>query len=159
MTRALAYLSNLCRRWGGELVLVSADDYYNLSRVSGWTSHPLGFHAINVAKRTILANRKRVDPGTVIHEMGHVFLAEGDPRTTFEPDWLGWEIVLARRARCYRTWSAQNAGYELGFEDYFGSWGELDSQTARRLIAACIADAKALGIVSRDGEPLCTRKP
>lgn len=36
-------------------------------------------------------------------------------------------------------------------------WGGLTPYRRRRLIADRIVHAKSIGIVSRDGEPLCTR--
>jgi hypothetical protein len=159
MTASIAYLARLCRRWSGELLLLPTDEYESVSRSGCWTTHPDGHHAIHVSDRLIAADRRHVNPGTVIHEMGHVFLEEGRPSTTYEPDWIGWEIALARRARCYRTWSAQNARYLLTVGDLEHVWAELAGERLRRLIAERISLAQALGIVSQDGEPLCTREP
>jgi hypothetical protein len=119
--------------------------------------HPRGSHAIDVPARLVVAERRRVDPGTVIHEMGHVFLAEGDPDGTYEPNWLGWEIALARRARCYWPWSAQCADYQLLEGDIARDWRDFRGAELRRKIAECIDEAKSLGVVSEEGAPLCTR--
>jgi hypothetical protein len=106
-----------------------------------------------------MADALAPDPGAVIHEMGHLFLIEGDPPRTYEPDWLGWEIALARQARCYPTWSKQNATYQVPFDGGDYEWASVTGAARRRLIADRIDYAMALGIVSQDGEPLCTRRP
>lgn len=159
MTSPLAYLSQLCRRWGGMLLLLPRADFRSMARCSGFTGHPDRHHAIDRGQRLVIADRRRANPGTIVHEMGHVFLDEGNPVDCYEPDWLGWEIVLARMARCYRIWSMQNADYELantcGLPNV--SWGWLTNAEKQRVIADRIDYAKAIGIVNRDGEPLCTR--
>jgi hypothetical protein len=160
MKVSIGYLSRLCRHWGGSLELVSGRDFIEQVSAPCFSLHPNGSHAIDLVGRRILVERAHVNPGTLIHEMGHLFLEEGDPATTYEPNWLGWEIVLARRARCYRTWSAQNADYRLPGESLSGEslwWKDLPFSLRRRLIDESITDAKDLGIVSPRGVPLCTR--
>jgi hypothetical protein len=152
----IAYLSRLCRRWGGSLELVSGRVFIARASAESFSLHPNGSHAIDLAARLVLVERAHVNPGTVIHEMGHVFLEEGTPGTTYELDWLGWEIVLARRARCYRAWSAQNADYMLPSDESLW-WKDLTALQRRQLITESIADAMDMGIVSSSGEPLCTR--
>lgn len=164
MTHPLVYLSRLCRRWGGSLVLMPEPEFralnFNARATNGLTQAPDDNHAIDWPNWKVLAVADRVNPGAVIHEMGHLFLAEGAPKTTDEPDWLGWEIVLARRAGCYRTWSKQNADYFI--DDWNGQpgcdWDQFEPAQRRRLIIDRIAYAKKIGIVSRSGVPLCTRR-
>lgn len=156
MTTALSYLSRLCRRWGGSLDLLSRHAFGNLASTDMFSLHPSGSHAIDRHARRIIAERHRVNAGTVIHEMGHVFLAEGDK---YEPDWLGWEIALARRARCYLIWSKQNHDYNVQFDEHDKSWSEFSALDRKRLISDRIDYAKSIGIVSQDGAPLCTRQP
>jgi len=118
----------------------------------------LSFHAIDRGSRVVFARAGHASPGSIIHEMGHVFLDEGDPVADNEPDWIGWEIVVARKARCFREWSKQNSDYSLEFEGEYVLWAELeDGAMLRRLIADRIDHAMSLGLVSRKGEPLCTR--
>lgn len=155
---ALTYLSRLCLRWGGELITLPGRSFSAMIACHGVTAHPYGSHALHRGRRQIFVNRGHVRPGTVIHEMGHVFLEEADPSTTYEPDWLGWEIALARQARCYRTWAEQNAGYIFSFRGKEYQWGELPPQEERRFIANRLAHARRLGILSRNGTPLCTRQ-
>jgi len=157
---ALAYLSRLCLRWGGELIILPSPAFSDMITCPGVTSHPSESHAIHHERRQIFAERSNVCPGTVIHEMGHVFLDEADPSATFEPDWLGWEIALARQARCYRSWSAQNIdnGYSFSFRGKDWEWGSLPPQEERRFIADRLAYARKLGILNRKGEPLCSRR-
>lgn len=155
---SIAYLSSLCTRWGGRLELLSPRRFEAVSLCVGHSMHPSSFHAIDRKSRAIFANSRAASPGSIIHEMGHVFLDEGDLDITYEPDWLGWEIALARKARCFREWSKQNSDYDLEFEGDHIRWGEVpEGALRRRLIAERIDYAMSLGIVSRKGEPLCTR--
>lgn len=155
---AIAYLSRLCSRWGGSLELLSPRRFKKARRRAGRSTHPSSFHAIDRGNGTVFARLGVANPGAIIHEMGHVFLEEGDPDITHEPDWIGWEIVLARRARCFREWSKQNSDYDFKFEGNHIQWGEVpEGALRRRLIAERIDYAMSLGIVSRKGEPLCTR--
>ncbi len=158
MSRAIAYLSRLCRRWGGSLELVSESKFSELRNRPGTSDHPARRHAIDRPRRAVFAIYDKANPGTIIHEMGHVFLEEGDPLYTYEPDWLGWEVVLARRARCFEVWSEQNDDYEIELDDVDTEWACLGASSQRRFIADRVQHAKTIGIVSRDGVPLCTRK-
>ena len=156
---ALDYLSRLCRRWSGELILLPDPAFRTIMVCHGVTSHPSDSHAIHRGHRQIFADARHVCPGTVIHEMGHVFLKEAIPFKTHEPDWLGWEISLARRARCYRAWSAQNTGYNFSFRGKEWEWGTMTLQEERLFITNRITYARRLGILNQDGAPLCTRRP
>lgn len=159
---SLTYLARLCRRWGGEIVFMPKADFhalhFKLSADDGLTIGPDGNHAVDRPNRRILAVEHQHNVGTLIHEMGHAFLAEAAPSNPGEFDWLGWEIVLARRAGCYRVWSKQNAGYAMNLEEGEREWGELTAEQLRRVIADRIDYARKIGIVSQRGEPLCTRK-
>lgn len=159
MTRSLAYLSNLCRRWGGSLVLLPEPEFSELNYQSpGVSGAPDGWHAIDLRRRYVMSAEGRVNPGAVIHEMGHLFLKEGHPTTGYELDWIGWEIALARRAQCYEVWSRQNADYLIDV-DAGREWRHIRGRRRQKLIADRIAHAKSIGIVSQGGEPLCTRRP
>jgi len=115
-------------------------------------------HAIDWPNRKVIAVEHQHNCGQIIHEMGHVFLAEAEPTNGEEIHWLGWEIAMARRSRCYRVWSKQNASYMVNWNDAL-EWQDLSGDRLRRFIADRISHAKKIGIVSRDGEPLCTRRP
>jgi hypothetical protein len=155
---ALAHLAQICQRWGGELIILPDSAFNDMLTHPDVTSHPSESHAIDHKRRQIFATHEGVCPGTVIHEMGHIFLEEADPSTTFEPDWLGWEIALAHQVRCYRAWSAQNTGYNFTWRGKNQEWGELILQEERRFIANRFAHARRLGILDRKGRPLCTRQ-
>jgi hypothetical protein len=155
---ALAYLTRLCRRWGGSFETVTCEVFCNLCRGTGWSLHPFGNHASNVSTRSIIAVRDQELPGTLIHEMGHVFLSEGHPARTYEPNWLGWEIALARQARCYRAWSDQNTGYAFTWRRKDREWGELDHSEERQVTADFVERAIKRRIVTPSGVPLCTRR-
>lgn len=159
---SLGYLARLCRRWCGKIVFMPHEAFrslpYNAPDTDGLTRSPDMVHAIDWPNRKVIAVDHRHNVGAIIHEMGHLFLEEGRPSATEEFDWLGWEIVLARRARCYRVWDKQNAEFVLNLEGRARSWGDLARSEKARLAADRIDHAQAIGIVSKDGEPLCTRK-
>jgi hypothetical protein len=154
----LAYLIRLCRRWGGSFETMLHAEFHNLAHDHrGWSCHPSCCHAISVDDRRIIAIAGKEHPGAVIHEMGHVFLREGHPAKTHEPNWLGWEIALARRARCYRAWSDQNCGYNFRWRGEEREWGALERGEERQVVADFVAKAIKRRIVTPSGTPLCTR--
>jgi hypothetical protein len=156
--RALARLAARCRQWGGELRIVGDRAYRSFVALPQTSAHPRGSHAIDVAARQIVVRRRSADSGAVIHEMGHLFLREGLPGSTNEPDWLGWEICLARRMGCYRAWSRQNETYQIIYLAGFSEceWGRLSWSEQRRIATERVAFAQRIGIVSASGEPLRT---
>jgi hypothetical protein len=157
---SLGYLSRPCRRWGGELVVLDSDAFQRIDMSApGVSLSPDLNHAIDIPNRCVMADALAPDAGAVIHEMGHLFLIEGDPPRIYEPDWLGWEIALARRARCYPTWNKQNATYQVPFKGGDFEWASITGAARRRLVTDRIAHAKRIGIVSQDDKPLCTRLP
>lgn len=160
---ALTYLSRLCRRWGGELVLMPASEFHAMRFNASWvddglTMGPDSNHGLDRSNRRVIAVEHRYNVGAIIHEMGHAFLSEATPSNDGEFDWLGWEIVLARRAGCYRTWSKQNAEYVINTDLGERTWSTLTVEQRRDLIVDRIDYAQSIGIVSQSGEPLCTRR-
>lgn len=157
--RALDYLSRLCRRWGGDLRLMSGVDYAALDfGYPPMSEHPNCTHGINWDRRIIFARQDDANVGAIIHEMGHVFLAEGNPVDCDELDWLGWEIALARRARCFGAWSEQNAGYGIRWGEY-SEWSEMPRTEMRKYCRDRVRYSRRLGIIDRNGVPRCTRSP
>lgn len=102
----LIYLSCLCSRWGGELITLPEQEFNSLDYKSGVSGAPDGWHAVDIPRRRVITAEGHVCPGCVIHEMGHLFLIEAEPEVRQDEwPWFGWEVVLARQARCYPTWS------------------------------------------------------
>lgn len=154
-----AYLARLCSRWGGELIILPEQEFHALDyRAPGISGAPDGWHAIDLLRRRVITAEKHACPGCVIHEMGHLFLIEAEPEVC--PDewpWFGWEVMLARQTGCYPTWSKSSRTYIVGGGYEGMEWGRLKPLEKRRLITDRLAHAKAIGLVSQDGEPLCTR--
>jgi hypothetical protein len=157
--RPLTYLSRLCSLWGGELTILPEPEFQALDyQEPGISGAPDGWHAVDLPRRRVIAARGHVCPGCVIHEMGHLFLVEAEPEVC--PDewpWFGWEVVLARQVGCYPTWSKSSSTYIVGGSCQGMEWGRLKPHERRCLITDRIAHAKTIGILSQDGEPLCTR--
>lgn len=74
---AIAYLTRLCRRWGGSLETVPHEVFEHQVYSRGWSRHPSLAHAIDVADRRILAISGKEDPGALIHERGARVLERG----------------------------------------------------------------------------------
>jgi len=156
MRGPLAHLSRLCRRWGGELIMLPEQEFSALNYEAGISRAPDGWHAIDISRRRVIASVERSCPGCIVHEMGHLFLNEAEPETY--PDewaWFGWEIVLARQAKCYQTWSKSSKTYVVGGSPE--GRDTLKPHEKRSLIADRIAHAKTIGLVSQEGKPLRTR--
>ena len=154
----LAYLSRLCLHWGGELVVLPEQAFQSLNYQSGISGAPDGWHAVDISHRRVITAQGHACPGCIIHEMGHLFLIEAEPEV--QPDewsWFGWEVALARQARCYPTWSKSSNTYIVGGRHEGREWGKLNSHERRYLITDRIAHAKAIGILSQDAIPLRTR--
>lgn len=157
--QSLEYLSRLCRRWDGELRIMPDRDYRALDfEEFPMSEHPSLTHGINWDHRVVFARQGDENVGAIIHEMGHVFLAEGRPDMCYEPDWLGWEIALARRARCFGVWSEQNAGYVIDWNGY-SEWEEMPRTEMREYCRNRVRRAQRLKLIDRDGAPRCTRRP
>jgi hypothetical protein len=95
--------------------------------------------------------------GAIIHEMGHTFLDRSlkQVERSDEFKWLGWEICLARLARCYGVWDEQNSTYVVGDMpdgniDIDGmEWGALSRRVKKLLTQDRIDFAIRYGLVQR----------
>lgn len=159
---ALARIRCIVRSWGGDVVLVSREEFSlrftgtRLRARRGYHGAPfrdwLGIHRPSA---TIFSTVEDVHPESMIHEAGHLFAIENDDvDESYEYSWLGWEIAFARHISCYRQWSRQNASYGLGDEFDGEPWAGLTSRQRQRVAAERVAYARHIGIVSRDGVPL-----
>lgn len=165
---ALRYLRYLIKKWGGTLEVFSKDKYkeieehiYKHRRKSQWSTSTESGYALHWESKRIIILDECDDPGTIIHEMGHCFLDKNGPENSDEFSWLGWEICLARKAGCYRTWSMQNSDYHLGSEYSTSginiSWVELSRYNRIQLIANRIEYGKSIGVISHANDPIPLR--
>jgi hypothetical protein len=123
MDKHIHKLRAICQRWGGHLYLVTTEAYekrfkdYDADDASLFSEAPFAhWHDINWSTKSIYATIDQVHPGSLIHEMGHVFADLQDParpKMCDEYAWLGWEACLARWVGCYQIWSQQNANYGI----------------------------------------------
>lgn len=169
-------LQRLCKRWGGKIQLLNYTDFDRY--VTANTSHlnresdgePITslapaarWHGMCWATRTIYAVDLEANAGAIIHEMGHTFLDldEDQVDNSDEVSWLGWEIAVARYAGCYRIWSDQNAGYNLGDdvcdEDGSFEWGSITPKFEREVIVDRLKHARRVGYLDRRFRPRSTR--
>ncbi len=166
--KALKYLRTIIRKWGGTLEVVTAEKYKVIEKedchgIGLWNTSSVSGYAIHWLDKRIVIRDGCNDPGTIIHEMGHVFLDLDGPDNSDEYSWLGWEICLARKAHCYRSWSLQNSDYGVGCEwsefsnDTSAIWGNLSKYNKTLLVKDRIEHAKRIGIVDRHNNPIPRR--
>jgi len=153
MTAAIERLAAICQRWRGELVSVPSEDLGRTLATLRIAEHPHGAHALDWRRRRIYVSAQNANAGTIVHEMGHVFLHdEPASRQDSELHWLGWEICMARKVGCYRVWDVQNAAYGLWDGE---EWG---CSRKRLAIKEALEESHAWGYIDRKGNPRCTRK-
>lgn len=159
MHPAIKRLRRLCRRWGGNLILLEEDNYQPLfwlssgSKRDGFHEAPFAsWHGLQWQAKLVFAAIEHVQVGPLIHEMGHVFASPSFPCNEY--DFLGWEACVARSVRAYPTWSKQNWNY--GTDDG-PEWGELTRKQQSDLLAERIAVGKRLRIIGPRNQPLAIR--
>lgn len=136
-------LSRIARRWGGEIIRLTQEQYYYLGRQTGISEAPFAVElAVNYSEKTIYC----VTPTwyELVHEMGHVFACRQPPRQSSDFDFLGWEWVLARQLKGVRKWIAGNADYGVNPEE---DMGDLTPTQVTKLLQERLEDAIQQGIV------------
>lgn len=169
---AVCRLWRICKAWRGELKFVNHERYEELfaselstpsgmdsQRALGYLDSPSArWHGLVWERKHIYVVPEHANPGTIIHEMGHVFADYGaNPEDSDEWEWLGWEICMARWARCFKVWSEQNSTYGLGDEYDSEDWGYISAKVRKSVIADRIAHGKAKGIIDKNNRPLSVR--
>lgn len=173
-TRAdhLRTLSQICRQFGGQLVIVTQSEFealFEASRdvpnrdVDGLSEASFtDAHGIHWRDKIVYAVRGREQIRAIIHEMGHIFAAIHPPDyehpqehwsdeclDCHEWHWFGWEIALARHIGATRVWCQGNAYYQTTK----GPWEELTSSQRRTIVINRLAHAKKLGLLGEDNFP------
>lgn len=170
-------LGRLCRKWGGELRLVSQDTYEDMfcvwPRTAGQTMYEamqakakkLGpflseapftdWHGIDWKNKIVFVveGKERID--AIIHEMGHIFAAPKMPDACDEWGFFGWEISLAKHLDCFDIWSRGNADYSVA--DQWGSWGGLSPKEKFMTEVERVAFARTNGLLDKRKRPLAIR--
>ena len=165
MRAAITKLQALCRRWGGDLVLIPRDSYDNLFyterkdsifpklRHRRMREAPFAsWHGLHWEAKLVFATHEAAEVGPIIHEMGHVFAVPAYPGDEWH--FLGWEALVARQIGAYETWSKENWNYGTNDGD---EWGTLSRKQQQELLVERIADGKKLGIINRLGRPVAVR--
>jgi hypothetical protein len=157
----LEILKALAASWGGVLREVSKEEFRAIESANGFelvnkfarapfTSELLGinFHT----KEVIFAGQ--VGESSIIHEMGHVFATEQEPRYGTEWDFFGWEFVLARHIGLpVKTWLKGNSDYVVDDEQEISS---LKDKEICQMLHERVRFARKAGIV-KNFKPLAVR--
>lgn len=174
MNAVIRRLRAICQSWGGDLRIVTMAEFCAraglanpdrddataaVERPDGlrgfWEAPFTSWHGFDYEPGVIYVVDQQFDPGAAIHEMGHLFVDRFIDHSD-EWDWFGWEVAVARIARCYRTWDKQNYGYTIRAADGLPSveWGSLRGASKARVIAERIDQAMSRGYLDHDGRPI-----
>jgi hypothetical protein len=151
----IAKLKALAASCGGSLTEVSKEDFREMESERSLVRAPFTSELLGInfhTKEVIFAGK--VGESSIIHEMGHVFATDQEPRYATEWDFFGWEYAMARHIGLpVKTWLNSNADY--GVND-----GQDLSTLNDRQICAMIHDrvrvARKAGIV-KGFKPLAVR--
>lgn len=154
----LRILCQKAKGWGARILLVGRDRFEEVKDQDGFSDSPFSRFDLGVDYRrkivyTGIALKDRAPFEEVIHELGHVVACLKEPGESDEIDFLGWEYALAKELRGVRAWLSSNKNYAVG--DQFGTGvdelGELSSRKRQTVLNNCLAEARAQGLVTRDG--------
>lgn len=159
---SLQQLRQVVRRWGGHVIVVDAACYASLIHTTYdgdafWEEAPFtNGHALCWVHGVVVCHRADASVAVLVHEVGHVFATTKTPDASVEPDWFGWEWMLARRIGAARTWIIDNANYGIGQGLDFGSLTHAEKYEHLR---DSVRDGVMAGIISDGGSPLPQRQP
>lgn len=163
MDPVIKRLKSECARLGGRLLIIPLESYKRLEESFKWVDGSpfsdapfVDWHGVNWKTKTIYAVRGHESVNAIIHEMGHIFADSNDPDHASEWDWLGWEICMAKHARCWKAWDAGNYNYGVLWENV-RDWGKLTPKLKDKLTKDRIKHAKVRGLISKSGVPLAIR--
>ena len=154
-SRAYKQLVTLARRLGGDVVAKSDIEIDRLHR-GDWSVAPFCIDiGVYWRKKIIIHRTSGFTTAGLVHEMGHVFACRYHPNHNKceETDFLGWEVMLARRVGIYGTWLKEMKDYGLHDEEnHFVEIGSLDKPERDHLFAQHILKAQKLGSLGPRGE-------
>lgn len=171
-------LRAFCRRWGGDIVEISAQEYeqifrgpdqrrflYNDRRFfdAPFCSGDLG---VDWEEQRILYTDRRPIPWPAFtHEMGHLFGTLENPNQASEVDFFGWEYLLAQRVGNIDEWVGDNRDYVVDCVDQKGkvikrdvSFGDLTMDQRGFWVDCQIQRGKDLGIITTRGGLRCVKR-
>jgi hypothetical protein len=165
----LQALAQICRRFGGQLRLVSKNEFFTLLAANDDVKMPhtagsLPEYATHWERKIVYALHGTKHVGYLIHEIGHVFADRHHPDSDKcdEWAWLGWEIAVACSIGAWAVWSQQNGNYGMGDGTSEGvgknkDWRELSAKERAVIARDRLAHAKKLGTLSKRGVPRSVR--
>jgi hypothetical protein len=172
--RTLARLSHVCRRWGGQLQILTKQQFDQQFRTDTSTSriYRSRRYGVSVApfvpdgvrlgciysqKIVALVPHRSLHCCYVLHEMAHVLACRQPPDESDEFDFLGWEWVMAKRfgVSC-RQWRFLNRDYGLGAEYGCQTLGKVPLPTFKKVMKKMMARGARVGNL-KDGRPTAVR--
>ena len=171
---SLEKLSEICRSWGGRILHINKGLFKNFfswrdagpGRVllDDYSDAPFtSYVGVNHKRKTIYIAKPDVNPGEIVHEMGHVFATNKAPEQTEEWVWFGWEFALARKTGCIKQWMRSCNLYQVGTEALNGStkdiidFGGLNVKDRRKVLLERLDLALHHKLITSDLEPLSVR--
>lgn len=150
-------LKALSNSLGGDIRLISVNDFYSLLRdnvlyKAPFTKEPLAIdYADKVVFHTGVSKWYHV-----IHEMAHIFACDDLPYKANEFNFLGWEYATAKyiKAPLYQ-W--HHDMFEYHVDKQGTKFGELSKYKKRKLLLDRLAYAKELKLISLEEAPLSIR--
>lgn len=164
VTKIKTNLVNLCESWGGKLILKNdTDNHHRLVKQSCPFQDGLG---IDFSKKIVSCEKyQKINPGAIIHEMGHVFASRKNPNSNnSSPDdewgFFGWEWAVAKKVGLlFNDFAKSNRDYLVYMPNGFkklSDFGSLSISTQSKVLkeAALLSIEKKLIV---KGQPVSIR--
>lgn len=141
-------LSRLCTKFGGSLVQVDV--------IQVEIQSPFDFAVGADFDQKIVYYKAGADPGSIIHEMGHVFASKEKPDNSEEFDFFGWEYAVAKQVHVLDIWIKNNRDYGLGTWPANQEFGRLSNREREEVLWERTAFAEQIGLIVQ-GRPIAIR--
>lgn len=157
----LQRLRKLAKRWGGNILRVTAQqyvDYDDRFSFAPFSSNMLGV----IWDEKLVCYSGRVSWIEVVHEMGHVFASKLPPNTKGidEGDFFGWEYrIVETIGASVGEWMVSNRDYGVGDFDggRYDEFGGLSTRRQWDFINMCIEKGIKAGNLDAEERPLSVR--
>lgn len=151
MTPGMHRLLMLARRRGACVEIIPDDAFEHRRLALCLVLFVMADVGIDLRRRSVVMGESSLatlNPGVLVHELGHLHATRRPLLNAHETEWLGWELAVAREAGVYRSWIVEQSDY--GLEDD-RCLGDLAPDELRAEWRDRTAAAKRRGIVDQHG--------